>query len=126
MTSSMPLDPGTFAGRINRLLPFYFASSRERLKEFLSLYLEQSAEYADKIEAARISNDSKAIRAAIHAWRPAMPMLGLDELHESAESIETAIDDGLLEGAALDNALNEFTNDARACAALVRSYRREL
>lgn len=126
MTSSLPLDPGAFAGRINRLLPFYFASSRDRLKEFLALYLEQSAHYVEKIEDATQSNDPKAVRAAIHAWRPAMPMLGLDELHEHAESIETSIDNGELNGIALQGALAEFTNDALACAALVRSYSREL
>ncbi|MGF1565063.1 MAG: Hpt domain-containing protein [Flavobacteriales bacterium] len=126
MTSSLPLDPGTLAERLNRLLPVFFASSRERLSEFIALYLEQSYNYLDQAKTALEANDVKGIRSAVHAWRPAMPMLGLDELHELAQSIETRIDEGDLSITELTEALKLLSDETTACAALIRSYRREL
>lgn len=126
MTTSLPLDPDTLAERLNRLLPVFYASSRERLGEFIGLYLEQSYAYIDQANAALAENNVKGIRSAVHAWRPAMPMLGLDELHELAHSIETRIDEGDLSIAELSAAVKLLSDEAMACAALIRSYRREL
>lgn len=126
MTRSLPLDPGTLADRMNKLLPVFFASSRERLSEFIALYLEQSYAYLEQAQQAVEAGNEKGVRAAVHAWRPAMAMLGLDELHSFAHSIEERIDANELSLNELQTLVNTLADEATATAALIRSFRREL
>ncbi len=126
MTRSLALDLDTLADCLNKLLPVFYAGSRERLGEFIALYLEQSYAYLERANRAIETSDIQGVRSAVHAWRPAMVMLGLDELYKLAHAIEERIDKGDMAASELATMVNLLADEAAANAALIRSIRHEL
>lgn len=124
--TARPLEIDELADRINGLLPVFFASNSQRLNEFITLYLEQSSTYLNEALTAHRAGNLTELRRVLHAWCPAMPMIGLLELHELAHSIEHRIDEGNPNPEELSKQLHLLSMEATACAAILRSYRREL
>lgn len=63
----------------------------ERLKMYVSLYLESMPEYCDLMEKAITEGDLEQIKYSAHASKPLFSTLGFDRLYNEADSIEIDI-----------------------------------
>ena len=63
----------------------------ERMKMYLSLYLESMPEYCKQLKSSIDNSDFNGIQNAAHSSKPLLSTLGLDELYQSATQLETNI-----------------------------------
>ena len=65
----------------------------QRLKTYISIYLEVMPEYCERLEKAIKETDIGHIRDIVHSSKPLLPILGLDQIYNLADNLESQIDE---------------------------------
>ena len=63
----------------------------ERIKLYISTFLEEVPEYCALLDEAIKSKDFEKIRYIAHISKPLLTMMGFDNLHKLADDVETDI-----------------------------------
>lgn len=86
--NSMVPDEALLNERIKHLTHLYFSGKATQAKSVLELYMHQTKVYIKEAQKALQNERIYEAKNALHRWRPSLPMVGLNELHDAVAHLE--------------------------------------
>jgi HPt (histidine-containing phosphotransfer) domain-containing protein len=113
--NSLVPDEALLNERIKHLTHLYFSGKTTQAKSVLELYMHQSRVYLKEAQKALQNESVYDAKNALHRWRPSLPMVGLNELHDAVAHLEQQL---MLKAIAAEVALDtleEISHANEAC-----------
>lgn len=86
--NSLVPDEALLNERIKHLTHLYFSGKTTQATSVLELYIHQSQIYLNEAQKALENSNAHDAKNALHRWRPSLPMVGLNELHDAVTRLE--------------------------------------
>ncbi len=112
-------DEALLNERIKHLTLLYFSGKSSQAKSVLELYIVQSQVYISDAEKALNNQSMYDAKQALHRWRPSLPMVGLNELHDAVAHLEQQLALRAIASEVAHDTLDDIREANKTCCELI-------
>ncbi len=75
----------------DELLALYYVNHIEQMRLVVRTVVDQVPKFIEQMNLALSQEDRTQARSLVHTFKPALPMVGLNEMHRCAEQLEVIL-----------------------------------